>query len=1815
MGFYGNITNTSRTTFQFDKIYPNRLAMDTMCATDEIYNGRYVLVEYDNDLEDTAYRRGWYLVQTENHNYLYQSPPSVEGEDRSDNINYYNLNSLSSATKINKTDLENNPSMIYLESGHVFNNVNDKVRLVEFKNNEIIAEYDIDNDEEFTAWQGLLRNFSPNEFPFLKAQIEASQNFTSYGAYYINIVNEDIYPLDDISGATYIDPERGLAGIVKKGGQYNYNIIAQMWQRTNTTYIQDGIEYYDFAIPEEDIDSYTRNFNIDRNYYNSSRGFDSTVWQKVFVNGVEQYVMIAELNTVVPTFGVAGEAPSLLPLNPHWSSNSTNVYYELHWQPSWGFRIKAANPALSTPVIDSATGTLLRDGGKSWLRLNDDIKYPSDVKVKWNYTFENNGLPGANSKQMVYYDPVQQTWVTNQNVSVPAAIYYNKDGFESDRVVYSKDLISAANYPNWTNENYISLSPTGLSGNLYSRHDGIYGKIPQIDTQEFSLMLPAIGDMLASVWDLIYGGRETNNAIKQTNRRNKDIKWENGPEYLERKGLRLFYNKNGVDPLTGDDVIKAYDKRAVETLAGCINTAHDLFGMLIKEIPEEVQMASDASFQRASLENVNESLSDFIPDINDNRIYFLEAEKKYYRKVNTYWFTDIEDKFYNYLPVENNGQLTSEIIHDGSYYVWDDQKNDYVQIEPEDEYDPNKEYYYKTVGDVYTEVEGAFFDFPYQANEKRYEYYRIPARQIGLSDIYIKVTPLMNIANINEFYEYSEEDETYIRYTGNTLNADIEAGKIYILNKDNPTLYHYLKVEDDIGKKEYYALDVSENDRVVLNDIYEPKKYFYIEEDHKSMQPEVEFTFVREDGQDPDPTKQYYTIDSSLTNDRNKLGSSGFNKVHFYIPGKYYFLAKRNLGNTYVEDGYYVDNSEDGSNIYEHGEIEYVGTAPKIRCYAAKDIKHQINPNGENITYIKEIKYYQIIPQATPLKYSQDDVNNWKSSHPGEECPFNTSTDKRFSEEDYNNYQILHNGIKPPWQIGDLVYNINYETQVVIQGFNDSENPVYKPFVYYLLNSAQNTYYISEDSSYDNSKTYYLRTESYQLNNKTTYSIEDVLDLQTEIYYGQLFFYQNNTYFNIESRDVDTGNPTKYRFLSKKRLEAMYQEGSLDTNQIYTLGEKDLKFVDLITFLNPEVETTNIIPYGDSPIIEKVAVFYQPNVYHYKDSGDNYILSSDPYDANRIYYKLRQESISKAPDGIIYKKSNQQDPYYYESNDEYVEVNLSNIEGDIEHNTNNIRIDQNTRINDVKIYEKAEVYVKEDTSGKLPKGMKWNVNSLCIPDSITLGTRSSKDQLEELLNYGTEESTINGIILQTLATLSPNDVYVRDLDTVAGGLNSMKDILATIGEIRSRDLTIIDDAGRIHSAPIITWQNPNMITVGGTHTNDQIIEKRWLAATIDGNISNPLIYLSHLYNPITNTTESINMNDDPQTSGNESLNSVLINEAIKDETGHVVGFNKKTITFPNNFGTIVVGSNTIKADSPHASLTISSDGHEELIAPVIDNNTLKLYHNPPSTANIKAGNNRIGDASLPTVSHGTGNLTPSFGGTFIIPYIEADSCGHLTALKQDTIQIPALNAITINKSQVNGLEEDLSSIESSYNSLSREVDTINVAIGNNTIYTPDNLDTPENELKRVTIQQLTSRVAQLEEVIRRLISIDENTNSMVVLSNDEIDEILDWDRITIDNSNITVTFDHGDNQEDESIDDYLISDWVRRAQFGSYTGNGTPKYYALNSTLQTPAYEEITLPFALTRNFIETYGELSINETEGEVRILERTTPPIYSAP
>ena len=61
MGFYGNLSNSARTQFSFDRIFANKLEMMNSKTKDGIYAGRYVLVEYEAETNESSFKRFWMI--------------------------------------------------------------------------------------------------------------------------------------------------------------------------------------------------------------------------------------------------------------------------------------------------------------------------------------------------------------------------------------------------------------------------------------------------------------------------------------------------------------------------------------------------------------------------------------------------------------------------------------------------------------------------------------------------------------------------------------------------------------------------------------------------------------------------------------------------------------------------------------------------------------------------------------------------------------------------------------------------------------------------------------------------------------------------------------------------------------------------------------------------------------------------------------------------------------------------------------------------------------------------------------------------------------------------------------------------------------------------------------------------------------------------------------------------------------------------------------------------------------------------------------------------------------------------------------------------------------------------------------------------------------------------------------------------------------------------------------------------------------------------------------------------------------------------
>lgn len=715
MGFYGNITNTNKTQFSFDKIYPNRMSMDALAEGDGVYIGRFVLVDYEDGLD------ALYLP-------VYRK--------------------------------DNNLDIFYLDS-------NTKIIMT-------LANCTVNSIYRFDTAQGL-----------------------------------ELYRVTGQEGTT-----------------------------------ADGTKYAKF---EKTTNDYTKNYECDRATYGVGRGFDGTVWQKTYANGVIKYVMIAELNSVVPSFKVTADAPTMSPLQPHFDKKSNNVAYWLHWQPQWGLRIKNAN------VDDIGS---------------DGAEFPSDEKVKWN-------LPILDEENQI---------IRPNEALVDGAIYYNKKGFDPNiRTVYSGTLTDS-----------IKVEPTGKSGAEYNDHNGTgitTSTSVQPDIQEISIMLPSIGNAISKVWDLTYGADDA---------RNLDVNWNS------TKGVRLVKTRTEG---TGYD----YDPVHVSTIAGAINSVHDLMGQLIitdADIPgdsldlaDEAIYYKDGKFYRKYCEHTYETISDIknIPDKDkygligpmidykydpkNNIVYYVKRNKEDY-------FVSKTETFYenrNYYTIEGTKQTLSFEYKPGTLYYADgnsyikekaekpDPGRNYKEITPNEIgtrfYEP-KVYYAKTEGkNEYVLSTGAF--------DSTKEYYIItggeekttlvqnpetgiweektimiggnPSRVWAIRDIQFDETTGYNK---NNYYSLDKATETYTLFHKNNLKSG-EYNTVYELEvkpatkKYTPDTYYYLEdgnyikdTSEGDKEKEYYLISINKVDR-----FYSPDKYYYITD---------EDTFEKDTNQITTPNRNYY---------------------------------------------------------------------------------------------------------------------------------------------------------------------------------------------------------------------------------------------------------------------------------------------------------------------------------------------------------------------------------------------------------------------------------------------------------------------------------------------------------------------------------------------------------------------------------------------------------------------------------------------------------------------------------------------------------------------------------------------------------------------------------------------------------------------------------------------------------------------------------------------------------------------------------------------------------------------------------------------
>lgn len=1498
MGFYGNITNTTRTQFSFDATYASRYDMDREAANDGVYVGRYVLVEYDKDVKGSL-----------------SGVPQVY-KITTDGLNKDFALSISADFIVSeKTDEEGN-----------------KI------NPTIIRCFEQADKDAIAAGKEIYTANLVEEGTVLRVPGDLNEK-----------TGKPLYNLVANSG-TNTDPANSKLydeyWVAHKNSQYVIT-IAYLDAHGNTkkkftTFTGASWEF----LGDSSQDSFTINFTRDKNYYNTSRGYDSTVWQKVLDKGYEKYVMVAELNTVVPTFDISADAPTIVPLRPHFDVDSTNVYYKLHWQPTWGFRVKTCVPDMQVPQYDSEGKVISATISSS----NDPAEYPSNENTRWTRTeFDKT----TNSKKTLYakYNEtgginwVEEDVAEGEPPFIDAAIYYNREGFDPDKVNKSWDrtyqnqrgdaprrdptvdpkVVTLNNY-GFIKEG-INIVPSGLSGNTYENHNGI--ATPEIDTQELSIMLPSIGDAISDVWDLVYGGRKTNIDIQKTQKRNKDIEWYDARAIQDRSGLRLV--KDGFTYKMDGGEAQGYPKNYyntanVNTVAGCINSVHDLMGMIIQPY------------------NTYGAMERNIVNNDDDTIYFDRNGNKYYRRDMKYTYTPLPASSYTYERIDlSEGEFKPDLyyVKDGSNYVVASGK-----------YNKDLEYYVRklTASEEYEQVKVQPFDGS--------KYYYINNLTNGGKDFISEST-------YHRDKDYYTMDSSKIDGTRTDLGDDFTGY----------TYYQYFNKTDNVLSTPYYAIDWSSS-----GDTYNPKATYYeIEENFalKDVVSEPEYTdlylpgiFYYRAWAEDKYSKIYWDGLSHYDAVYNKNDDGTYTPVQGTpTTGEYYYVKLHVAGEPYVlksgeqpvkaDFDYRIDNSDLGTgNVSKNGQL----------------IDHYMVKRGTKVTETyTEIDTYQQVQFNDPT-HNITSSYTWNEAEAGPAWVFDKT-------------------------VGDYVRNtLPY----------DSEK------------NKQNLYFVQQK------KYIYVYTGGTIDEDKPLHLLPYARD---QVSYKDPHTGDIVDNFNINFADIRNGNPW---FVKSK-----YNDPILGPYTIYipvTATSIRRQLVDYYT--NPMRKEEDRLQYYQLKK-KKIDKFYSPDLYYYKvgeglDSKrkGSYILETNKRLRvdNVEGYSLAHLTITKND----YHKINEHDTatnkriYFYYPNYFYRK------EG------NEYVLAQEKTMNPNETYYVIKnFYIDSDTMNIMPHGQQWNNKIKHIPPSVSLATREVGFTYYELVDFARKLNTIHGMILKMNQLIDSEDTDTRDLQTIQGALNTFNDWISHLGKLDSQDIVIVDNYGRLTSAPAdVTQTNEGINHTPGTKqditgiasdvfpmaenlTKDGGFRNQWLTVNVDGKPTKPIVSLRHNYQPVKDTTSNSDMN-------NPKKDTMVLYTPIVDPKGHVVGHNDHTVTLPYGFKTITTNgrSTTDSGDNTGNPSTsnVVADNTQDTLGINSGNKWIKIDTNAGSdTITISH------DIHTPTVSaKGQTDLNNPATDSITIQDTTYDNAGHMTANQNHKYILPyGFKYITTNGRVSNNNTENL----------------------------------------------------------------------------------------------------------------------------------------------------------------------------------------------
>ena len=284
---------------------------------------------------------------------------------------------------------------------------------------------------------------------------------------------------------------------------------------------------------------YAAHFGVDVQAY--GRGYDSTAWMKTYdvEKGVYKYVLVAELNTIVPVFHLISDAPTATPTAPYFDQDTTTVDYYLHSQAVWGVHIRPYN------VETLNTNDIQHNAASNVISMSDEM-------VKGNQVVINTDPNGV------------QTFEWKPDGDINGDIYYNKAGFEKEiRTISPRDASTGKTIIANTINYDFNYSGRKYGGGLTDRGVWNEGSIEK-DMMDWYIHLPVLGDTISEVWDVLYG-------------------FNNNPENENYRKRYIRLTSQRAD----ENALVSYSHN---TVYGSLNMVRDLLGYPIEHIDNNIEL-------------------------------------------------------------------------------------------------------------------------------------------------------------------------------------------------------------------------------------------------------------------------------------------------------------------------------------------------------------------------------------------------------------------------------------------------------------------------------------------------------------------------------------------------------------------------------------------------------------------------------------------------------------------------------------------------------------------------------------------------------------------------------------------------------------------------------------------------------------------------------------------------------------------------------------------------------------------------------------------------------------------------------------------------------------------------------------------------------------------------------------------------------------------------------------------------------------------------------------------------------------------------